>query len=58
MINLDIITFDINIAIDGQDGKTIKKDLKGLEFVTKDDGSWYINKDFGDDKFEVVVKQS
>lgn len=58
MINLDVITFDINIAIDGQNGKTMKRNLKGLEFVTKDDGSWYINKDFGSDRFEVIVKQS
>ncbi|WP_341823341.1 hypothetical protein [Wolbachia endosymbiont (group A) of Agelastica alni] len=58
MISLDVITFDINIAIDGQNGKTIKRDLKGLEFITKDDGSWYINKDFGNDKFEIIVKQS
>ncbi|WP_264328667.1 hypothetical protein [Wolbachia endosymbiont (group A) of Andrena hattorfiana] len=58
MINLDVITFDINIAIDGQNGKTMKRNLKGLEFVTKDDGSWYINKDFGNDRFEVIVKQS
>ncbi|MDX5518840.1 MAG: hypothetical protein O7177_04610 [Wolbachia endosymbiont of Andrena agilissima] len=58
MINLDVITFDINIAIDGQNGKTMKRNLKGLEFVTKDDGSWYINKDFSNDRFEVIVKQS
>ncbi|WP_374698676.1 hypothetical protein [Wolbachia endosymbiont (group B) of Limnophora tigrina] len=58
VIDLDIITFDINIAINGQNGKTIKRDLKGLEFVTKDDGSWYINKNFGNDKFKIIVKQS
>jgi hypothetical protein len=58
MINLNVITFDINIAIDGQNRKTMKRNLKGFEFVTKDDGSWYINKDFGNDRFEVIVKQS
>ncbi|CAQ54918.1 hypothetical protein C1A_384 [Wolbachia endosymbiont of Culex quinquefasciatus JHB] len=58
MVNIDIVTFDIHIAMDGQDGKTIKRDLKSPEFVIKDDGSWYINKNLGNDKFEIIVKQS
>lgn len=58
MVNLDIVTFDIHIAMDGQDGKTIKRDLKSPEFTIKDDGSWYINKSLGSDKFEIIVKQS
>uniref|UniRef100_UPI000D562A43 hypothetical protein n=1 Tax=Wolbachia endosymbiont of Bemisia tabaci TaxID=215173 RepID=UPI000D562A43 len=33
MVNLDIVTFDIHIVMDGQDGRTIKRDLKGPEFV-------------------------
>lgn len=44
VVNLDIITFNINIAIDDHNGETIKKELKGLECITKDDGSWCINK--------------
>ncbi|WP_367363640.1 MULTISPECIES: hypothetical protein [unclassified Wolbachia] len=44
--------------MDGQDGKTIKRDLKSPEFTIKDDGSWYINKSLGSDKFEIIVKQS
>lgn len=55
---IDIVTFDIHIAMDGQDGKTIKRDLKSPEFTIKDDGSWYINKSLGSDKFEIIVKQS
>lgn len=58
MVNIDIVTFDIHIAMDGQDGKTIKRDLKSPEFTIKDDGSWYINKSLGSDKFEIIVKQS
>nr|WP_265041850.1 hypothetical protein [Wolbachia endosymbiont (group B) of Melanostoma mellinum] len=58
MVNLDIVTFDIHIAMDGRDGRTITRDLKGPEFVIKDDGSWYINKNLGNDKFEIIVKQS
>lgn len=58
IVNLDIITFDIHIAMDAQDGSTIKRDLKDPEFVIKDDGSWHINKNFGDNKFEVIVRQS
>ncbi|MDM8335173.1 hypothetical protein [Wolbachia pipientis] len=58
VINLDIITLNVNIAIDDQNGKTIKRELKGFEFVTQDDGSWYINKNFGHDKFEIKIKQS
>lgn len=58
MVNLDIVTFDIHIAMDGQDGRTITRDLKGPEFVIKDDGFWYINKNLGNDKFEIIVKQS
>jgi len=58
MVNLDIVTFDIHIVMDGQDGRTIKRDLKGPEFVIKDDDSWYINKNLGNDKFEIIVKQS
>ncbi|WP_353287252.1 hypothetical protein [Wolbachia endosymbiont (group B) of Gerris lacustris] len=57
MVNLDIVTFDINIAMDDQDGRTITRDLKGPEFVIKDDGSWYINKNLGNDKFKIIVKQ-
>ncbi len=52
------VIVSIHIAMDGQDGKTIKRDLKSPEFTIKDDGSWYINKSLGSDKFEIIVKQS
>ncbi|QOD38278.1 hypothetical protein [Candidatus Wolbachia massiliensis] len=58
VVNLNMITFDVNIAIDDHNGKTIKRELKDLECITKDDGSWYINKSLGNDKFETIIRQS
>jgi hypothetical protein len=57
VVNLDMMTFDINIAIQDQNGEAIKKELKDLKFITKDDGSLYMSKDIDSDKFEIIIKQ-
>ncbi|WP_341808794.1 hypothetical protein [Wolbachia endosymbiont (group E) of Neria commutata] len=49
-VNLDAATFNINIAVDGQ-----KIGLKGNEFITQGDGSWYIEKDTDSDTFKITI---
>ncbi|UWI83110.1 hypothetical protein [Wolbachia endosymbiont of Howardula sp.] len=57
-VNLDIITFNIKIAIDNHNGETINREIEGIEYKSQDDGSWSINKDFGSDKFAIIIRPS
>jgi len=55
-INLDMFTFNIDIAVNDKNGKEITRELRDIEFTTKDDGSWCINKKIDSDEFEITIK--
>lgn len=56
LITLNTFTYDIGITLKENDKELGKKELKGLEFTTQEDGSLFVSKVVDNESFEITIR--